>query len=136
MLTFIFGSSRLCTLALIPKIRFTLLNYVFYVHNFRLNNKYDGCFSGLKLENLVLAQISSVFFPFFSCLREILNLHDGMCGPQYRSKTVSYQLFVRLQNKVGQGWLNDARLQCETISFIGDACGFNLSEYIDNDNRI
>ena len=44
--------------------------------------------------------------------------------------------FLRLKNKVGKGWLNDTRIQCETISFIGDECGFNLSEYLDNDNRM
>ena len=43
--------------------------------------------------------------------------------------------FHRLKKKVGKGWLNDTRIQCETISFIGDECGFNLSEYLDNDNR-
>ena len=43
--------------------------------------------------------------------------------------------FLRLRNKVGKGWLNDARLQCETISFIGDECGYHLSEYLQDDNR-
>ena len=43
--------------------------------------------------------------------------------------------FLRLRNKVGKGWLNDARLQCETISFIGDECGFHLSEYLQHHNR-